>query len=120
MSASTSGGECVVVEIAAQNDSDAVADLRFELHSAVAAGARRIVVDASQRPARLPAAALAAMVTAHRACRRRGGRLAVRQPSRRATEQLRRNGLWRVFGVDPGSAPAAQGGEATRSNEPGG
>lgn len=117
MSSRDSRGECVVVEIASQSDPDAVAELRFELHSAVAAGARRIVVDASQRPARLPAAALAAMVTAHRACRRRGGRLAVRQPSGRAIEQLRRNGLWRVFGVENGPSAAGHGREAPRTRK---
>lgn len=82
---------------------EGVPDLRFQLHDVILNGSRVIVVDASCLDA-LPSAAIAAMLTAHRVCRRRGGRVVIRHPSRRALDQLRRTGLWRVFQVESRSA----------------
>jgi anti-anti-sigma factor len=92
--------EPVVVELSATGDPDGTPELRFQLHDVVLSGARSIVVDASSLDA-IPSAAIAAMLTAHRACRRRGGRLMIRHPSRRALDQLARTGLWRVLEVEP-------------------
>ncbi|MGQ0842504.1 MAG: STAS domain-containing protein [Sporichthyaceae bacterium] len=78
---------------------DGIARLRFELHHLVLAGARWIVVDASAVDG-LPSPAIASMLTAHRACRRRGGRLLIRAPGRRALEQLERTGLHFVLQVE--------------------
>lgn len=78
---------------------DDTARLRFQLHDVVLAGARCIVVDTSSLDA-LPSPAIAAMLTAHRACRRRGGQLLIRSPSRRALEQLDRTGLRHVLHVE--------------------
>lgn len=88
---------------------DGTIGLRFQLHDVVLTGARCIIVDASSLDA-LPSPAIAAMLTAHRACRRRGGHLLIRSPSRRALEQLDRTGLChvlRVEGTDLGG-PAAR------------
>lgn len=81
------------------NHSDGAVGLRFQLHDVVQAGARCIIVDASSLDA-LPSPAIAAMLTAHRACRRRGGHLLIRSPSRRALEQLDRTGLCHVLRVE--------------------
>jgi anti-anti-sigma factor len=94
------GDQTVVVELYVGDDTDTTPELRFHLHDVVLAGARSIVVDASSMDA-IPSAAIAAMLTAHRACRRRGGRLTIRHPSRRALDQLARTGLWRVLEVEP-------------------
>jgi anti-anti-sigma factor len=91
--------EPVVVELSASGDLDGTPELRFQLHDVVLSGARSIVVDAASLDA-IPSAAIAAMLTAHRACRRRGGRLIIRHPSRRAMDQLTRTGLWRVLAVE--------------------
>jgi anti-anti-sigma factor len=107
------GGEPVVVVLSADVERDGVPDFRFQLHDALLAGARDIVVDASSLDA-LPSAAIAAMLTAHRACRRRGGQVVLRRPSRRALDQLHRTGLWRVLEVEAlaplaGVPPRAKG-----------
>jgi anti-anti-sigma factor len=95
----TAADEPVVVELAGPDGPDGTPELRFQLHDVVLSGARCIVVDASSLDA-IPSAAIAAMLTAHRACRRRGGRLMIRHPSRRALDQLARTGLWRVLEVE--------------------
>ena len=77
-------------------------DLRFHLHEIVLSGARDIVVDASCID-ELPSPVIGALLTAHRACRGRGGRVAIRYPSRRALDQLHRTGLWHVFKVENAS-----------------
>lgn len=88
----------VVVDLESAYDP---AGLRFQLHEVVLSGARCIVVDASAIDV-LPSSAIAAMLVAHRACRRRGGHLAIRSPSRRALEQLHRTGLRHVLQVEAG------------------
>ncbi len=92
--------EPVVVALSAIGDPDGTPELRFQLHDVVLSGARSIVIDASSLDA-IPSAAIAAMLTAHRACRSRGGGLMIRHPSRRALDQLARTGLWRVLEVEP-------------------
>lgn len=67
----------VVVDLESAYDP---AGLRFQLHEVVLSGARCIVVDASAVDV-LPSSAIAAMLVAHRACRRRGGHLAIRSPA---------------------------------------
>jgi anti-anti-sigma regulatory factor len=93
---------------------DGTVGLRFQLHEVVLAGARCIIVDASSLDA-LPSPAIAAMLTAHRACRRRGGQLLIRSPSRRALEQLDRTGLCHVLRIEVtefrGTASRAAAGE---------
>ncbi len=88
----------VLVVLPADVESDGMPDLRFELHDAVAAGARHIVVDTAGVDA-LPSGVIASMLTAHRACRRRGGHVAVCNPTRRTADQLDRSGLSRVFKI---------------------
>lgn len=89
----------VVVALHPDVEHDGMPDLRIQLHDVVAAGARDIVVDASCLD-ELPSPVIGALLTAHRACRGRGGRVAIRFPSRRALDQLQRTGLWRVFDID--------------------
>lgn len=74
-------------------------DLRYHLHEVVLAGTREIVVDASCID-ELPSPVIGALLTAHRACRGRGGHVTIRFPSRRALDQLHRTGLWRVFHIE--------------------
>lgn len=73
-----------------------LADARWQLHDALLTGARTVVVDLSRVP-RLPSAALATLLWAHRVCRARGGAVVLRgaDPSTAAT--LRRTGLERVL-----------------------
>ncbi len=99
------GADPFVVTLGNVGGPDGVPDLRFQLHDAVLSGARVIVVDASAVDG-LPSAAIAAMLTAHRACRRRGGRVVICHPGRRTLDQLRRTGLWRVLAVEPSCAAA--------------
>lgn len=99
-----------LVVLQADVESDGMPDLRFELHDAVAAGARHILVDTSGVDA-LPSGVIASMLTAHRACRRRGGHVAVCNPTRRTVNQLDRSGLSRVFKMMP-TPTGARGGTA--------
>lgn len=101
------GERPVVVTLHPDVDPEGMADLRFHLHEVVLGGARDIVVDASCLD-ELPSAVIGALLTAHRACRGRGGRVAIRYPSRRALDQLHRTGLWRVFHLEPESSSAPQ------------
>lgn len=94
------GEDPVVVTLHPDVDPLGMPDLRLHLHHVVLAGARDIVVDASCLD-ELPSAVIGALLTAHRACRGRGGRVAIRYPSRRALDQLQRTGLRHVFEVEP-------------------
>jgi anti-anti-sigma regulatory factor len=91
------------VVVVLTGDSDDATDLRLLLVEAVLAGAPSIIVDAS-RLEDIPSPAITAMLTAHRACRRRAGQLVLRDPSRRALNQLRRNGLRDVLAIESRSA----------------
>ncbi|MGY1822001.1 STAS domain-containing protein [Geodermatophilus sp. SYSU D00079] len=80
---------------------DGLADVRWLLHDALLAGARRIVVDLSELQ-HLSSPAVASFLWAHRICRARGGAVVLRGANRRTEDLLRRTGLWRVIGVEAG------------------
>ncbi|NLT56544.1 MAG: STAS domain-containing protein [Actinomycetales bacterium] len=86
----------VVVPLSDAMLRDGVADLRWRLRELVLSGARIIVVDIGSAGV-LSSSAVAAMLSAHRACRARGGRLVIHNPDRRTLDLLRRTGLWRVL-----------------------
>jgi anti-anti-sigma factor len=73
-----------------------LADVRWLLHDALLAGARRIVVDLS-RVHTLGSPALASFLWAHRMCRARGGAVVLRGADRRTRDMVFRTGLWRVL-----------------------
>jgi anti-sigma B factor antagonist len=87
---------------------DGLSDLRWHLHDLVLGGARSIEVDLS-RTSRISSNALAALLSAHRACRARGGAVVLVNPNRQVTDVMRRTGLWRVFRVERGD-PADRSG----------
>lgn len=89
----------VIVTLHPDVEPHGMPDLRYHLHEIVLSGAREIVVDASCID-ELPSPVIGALLTAHRACRGRGGQVTIRYPSRRALDQLHRTGLWRVFHID--------------------
>jgi anti-sigma B factor antagonist len=78
---------------------DGLSDLRWHLRDLVLAGARTIEVDLSGT-SRMGSSALAALLSAHRACRARGGGVVLVNPNRHVTDVMRRTGLWRVFRVE--------------------
>ena len=71
-------------------------DLRWQLHDAVLAGARTVVVDVSDLPC-LSSNAMAALLGAYRACRARGGEIVLCGCSRASSDVLLRTGLHRLF-----------------------
>jgi anti-sigma B factor antagonist len=75
---------------------DGLADLRWRLHDLLRAGARTVVVDLGGVP-RLPNAALATLLWAHRICRARGGAVVLRGANAATTATLHRTGLERVL-----------------------
>ena len=75
---------------------DGLADLRWALHDALLAGARRLVVDVSAVSS-LSSSAVASLLAAHRTCRARGGGVVLTGANRRTEDMLRRTGLWRVL-----------------------
>jgi anti-sigma B factor antagonist len=87
-----------VVRLSQPMLADGLADVRWLLHQAVLAGARRIVVDLS-RVSSLASPALASFLWAHRICRARGGAVVLRSPDRRVEDVLRRTGLTHVLEV---------------------
>ncbi len=82
---------------------DGVADVRWLLHDALLAGARRLVVDLTGVQ-HLSSTAVASFLWAHRICRARGGAVVLRGANRRTEDLLHRTGLWRVLQIDPSSA----------------
>jgi anti-anti-sigma factor len=86
--------EYVVVTV--REDDHELAVLRWQLHDALLAGARTVVVDVSEQPC-LSSNAMAALLGAYRACRARGGELVLCGCSRATTDVLVRTGLHRVF-----------------------
>jgi len=78
---------------------DGLADLRWLLHDALLAGARRLVVDLSD-VRQLSSTAVASFLWAHRTCRARGGAVVLRGVNRRTEDLLERTGLWRVLQVE--------------------
>lgn len=83
-----------------------LADLRWLLHDALLAGARRLVVDLTDVQ-HLSSRAVASLLCAHRTCRARGGAVVLRGADRRTRDLLYRTGLWRVLQVEDGSAAVA-------------
>jgi anti-sigma B factor antagonist len=84
---------------------DGLADVRWLLHDALLAGARRLVVDLSGVH-HLSSSAVASFLSAHRTCRARGGAVVLRGADRRTEDLLHRTGLWRVMVVEPARAAA--------------
>src|SRR5690606_22586972 len=93
-----------VVTLTEADVAEGTAELRWQLRDLVLSGVRRIVVDVAAID-RLPSTTLAALLSAHRACRARGGGVRIRNPNRATLDLLRHTGLHRVFAVEP--APAA-------------
>ncbi len=79
---------------------DGLADVRWLLHDALLAGARRLVVDLSEVE-QLSSTAVASLLFAHRTCRARGGAVILRGANPRTLDLLHRTGLWRVIGQEP-------------------
>jgi anti-anti-sigma factor len=75
---------------------DGLADLRWALHDALLAGARRLVLDVSSVQS-LSSSAVASFLAAHRTCRARGGGVVLTGANRRTEDLLHRTGLWRVL-----------------------
>lgn len=97
-----------VVLVSAAMVADGLADLRWALHDALLAGARRLVLDVSDVPD-LSSSAVASFLAAHRTCRARGGGVVLIGTNRRTEDLLRRTGLWRVL-----LAPPSRGGWFSR------
>jgi anti-anti-sigma factor len=81
---------------------DGLADVRWLLHDALLAGARRLVVDLSHVQ-HLASPAVASLLWAHRTCRARGGSVVLRGANRRTLDLLHRTGLWRVLELEFGA-----------------
>ena len=78
---------------------EGLSDLRWHLRSLVLGGAQTIEVDLSHT-SRMGSTALAALLSAHRACRARGGGVVLVNPNRQVTDVVRRTGLSRVFRIE--------------------
>jgi anti-anti-sigma factor len=88
---------------------DGLPDLRWHLRDLVLGGAQTIRVDLTDT-SRMGSNALAALLSAHRACRARGGGVVLVNPNRQVTDLMRRTGLWRVFRTEQTGRPAVVGG----------
>lgn len=91
--------DTVLIALDGRPASDDLADLRFRLHRSLLDGARTVIIDVSAVDA-LPSALIGAMLIAHRSCRRRGGRVVLRDPGPRTLSQLERTGLTHVLHVE--------------------
>ena len=98
-------GDVVTVHLDDALLADGLADVRWLLHDALLAGARRLVVDLSGVQY-LSSSAVASFLWAHRTCRARGGAVVVRGANRRTEDLLHRTGLWRVLRVESDRAVA--------------
>ncbi len=92
-------GDEVTIQLSDELLADGLADVRWLLHDALLAGARRLVVDLS-RVTVLSSTAVATFLWAHRTCRARGGAVVLRGPNRRTEDLLHRTGLWRVIQME--------------------
>jgi anti-anti-sigma factor len=101
-----SAADEVVVRLDDALLADGLADVRWLLHDALLAGARRIVVDLS-RVHSLGSPALASFLWAHRMCRARGGAVVLRGADRRTRDMVHRTGLWRVLDLQAGPGRSA-------------
>ena len=86
----------VVLRLSDELVTDGLADLRWALHDALLAGARRLVVDVAAVSS-LSSSAVASLLAAHRTCRARGGGVVLTGANRRTEDMLLRTGLWRVL-----------------------
>ena len=93
-------GDQVTVRLDDALLAEGLADVRWLLHDALLAGARRLVVDLS-RVQFLSSSAVACFLWAHRTCRARGGAVVLRGANRRTEDLLHRTGLWRVIQLEP-------------------
>lgn len=89
----------VVLRLTDAMVAEGLADLRWALHDALLAGARRLVVDVSAVSS-LSSSAVASFLAAHRTCRARGGGVVLTGANRRTEDLLHRTGLWRVLLVE--------------------
>jgi anti-anti-sigma factor len=92
-------GDQVTVQLSDDLLADGLADVRWLLHDALLAGARRLVVDLSGVQ-HLSSPAVASFLSAHRTCRARGGTVVLRGANRRTLDLLHRTGLWRVMKLE--------------------
>jgi len=97
----------VVVQLTDELLADGLADLRWLLHDALLAGARRLVVDLGG-VRQLSSTAVASFLWAHRTCRARGGAVVLRGVNRRTDDLLHRTGLWRVLQVEAADRRSAR------------
>jgi anti-anti-sigma factor len=96
----TARGDVVTVRLHDDMLIDGLADVRWLLHDALLAGARRLVVDLTDVRDDLSSSAIASFLWAHRTCRARGGAVVVRGANRRTEDLLHRTGLWRVIRLE--------------------
>lgn len=89
----------VLLRLSDAEVSDGLADLRWALHDALLAGARRLVLDVSDVSS-LSSSAVASFLAAHRTCRARGGGVVLTGANRRTEDLLHRTGLWRVLLIE--------------------
>lgn len=92
-------GDRVTIRLSDDLLADGLADVRWLLHDALLAGARRLVVDLSAVQ-HLSSPAVASFLSAHRTCRARGGSVVLRGANRRTLDLLHRTGLWRVLELE--------------------
>ena len=93
-------GDEVTVHLDDSLFADGLADVRWLLHDALLAGARRLVVDLSGVQ-HLSSTAVASFLWAHRICRARGGTVVLRGANRRTLDLMHRTGLERVLRLEP-------------------
>lgn len=92
-------GDEVTIRLSDDLLAEGLADVRWLLHDALLAGARRLIVDLS-RVHVLSSTAVASFLWAHRTCRARGGAVVLRGPNKRTEDLLLRTGLWRVMQME--------------------
>jgi anti-anti-sigma factor len=92
-------GDEVTVRLSDELLADGLAEVRWLLHDALLAGARRLVVDLGEVE-HLSSPAVASFLSAHRTCRARGGTVVLRGANRRTLDLLHRTGLWRVLELE--------------------
>ena len=105
MAPAASRADVVTIHLDDALMADGLADVRWLLHDALLAGARRLVVDLSGVQ-HLSSSAVASFLSAHRTCRARGGAVVLRGANRRTEDLLHRTGLWRVMVLEPARAVA--------------
>ncbi len=100
--------EQAVVELDDHTINEGLPDLRWHLRDLVLGGAQTIRVDLTHTT-RMGSTALAALLSAHRACRARGGGVVLVNPNRQVLELMRRTGLWRVFRTEQAGRAGSEG-----------